>query len=238
MANLIKRLPDSLAELYEFRELLAAENPEFDLLDDLLYQWTQNLFPKTADARGIAFFEDLLDITPLPRDSLDTRRFRVLAKLNSRLPYTEIQLRKMLAAVCGWDGFRLKVEDLVVLVSLTEGNGDKIQAIYEMLLEVIPMNLLIEIHQLLETRLHLRSAAATEMGTSLTLFPLQAKELATAWRGLTAAAARWGVSLTLFPRQMDELRTVLGIHSGASAARTGATVRILPRGPRENTQEG
>lgn len=207
MAKLIDYLPDILTDFYEFRNLLSAEDPEFDRIDDLLYKWRENLFPRTADLEGIERFERLLKIQPIPGDTLESRRFRVIAKLNTRLPYTEIQLRKMLAAICGWEGFTLTVKDLVVLVALTEGSGAKIQIVYEMLREVIPMNLLIEIHQLLRSYMELRVAAATNMGTTLTLFPWQNAALNHDVFLTVAAAFRMGTNLTVFPRMEDALRS-------------------------------
>ena len=64
MANLIEELPDILRDFYEYQELLKAEDPEFDLIDDLLLKWRDNRYPKDADEDGIQFFEDLLDLTP------------------------------------------------------------------------------------------------------------------------------------------------------------------------------
>lgn len=211
MSKLIERLPDILKDFYEYQELMKAQDPEFELIDDLLLKWRENLFPKTADKDGIKFFEDLLNITPLPGDTLEVRRYRVLVKLNTRLPYTEIQLRRMLAAICGWDGFTLTVADLTLLLSLTEQSGSKIRVIYEMLREVVPMNILIEIHQLLNSYGVLYSAAATGMGVTLVLLPWQSGELKGNSGVYSAAAYRLGTALTLFPvsgKGIDEYITV------------------------------
>lgn len=228
MSNLIDRLPDILKDFYEYQELLKAQDPEFDLVDDILYRWSQNLHPKSADADGIAKFEDLLDITPLPGDSLEVRRFRVLTKLNARLPYTEIQLRKMLAAVCGWDGYRLTVADLTVILSLTEQNNDKIRVVYEMLREVIPMNLLIEIHQLLESYGVLYTAAATQIGTTLVILPWQAKALNNDLKIYSGALSRLGTALTLLPKQEKELNTKTKEET-AGALRLGTSLTVFPQ---------
>lgn len=220
MANLIEYLPDILRDFYEYQELFKAENPEFDGIDDLLLKWRDNLFPKTADLDGIEFFEDLLEIVPIPGDTLDVRRYRVIAKLNSRLPYTEIQLRRMLAAVCGWDGFSLTVSDLVVLVSLTEQSGDKIRVIYEMLRETIPMNLLIEIHQLLNSYGILYSAATSQFGVTLVILPWQSKTMERDMDIYSGATMRVGTTLMVFPKNGNDINGLLRI-AAPGVIRTG-----------------
>lgn len=224
MANLIEYLPDILRDFYEYQELFKAENPEFDTIDDLLLKWRDNLFPATADKDGITFFEKMLEIAPLPDDTLDIRRYRVLAKLNSRLPYTEIQLRRMLAAVCGWDGFSLTIADLVVLVSLTEQNGDKIRVIYDMLRETIPMNLLIKIHQLLNSYGVLYSAATTQWGTTLILLPFQHEAIKSEMVVSSGGAIRFGTSLVLFPNSGQDINGILRI-AAPGVIRTGTQMQ-------------
>lgn len=225
MANLIEELPDILRDFYEYQELLKAEDPEFDLIDDLLLKWRDNRYPKDADEDGIQFFEDLLDLTPAPTDTLEERRFRVLTRLNARLPYTEIQLRKMLAAICGWDGFSLTVSELVVLVSLAESSNSKIRIIYEMLLEVIPMNLLIEIHQLLESYGVLYTAAATELGTTLVLYPWQQEALKKDLFINTAAAYRLGTKLEIYPSSGNQIDGYITI-AAPGVIRSGVKIEL------------
>lgn len=224
MANLIEYLPDILRDFYEYQELFKTQNPEFDTIDDLLLKWRDNLFPKTADEDGIKFFEEMLNIEPIPDDTLDIRRYRVLAKLNSRLPYTEIQLRKMLAAICGWDGFTLTVADLVVLVSLTEQSGDKVRVIYEMLRETIPMNLLIEIHQLLNSYGVLYSAATTRWGSTLTILPWQNKSLESNITVSSGGAMRLGTTLMLYPNSGQEINGIIRI-AAPGVIRTGTRMQ-------------
>lgn len=225
MANLIEYLPDILRDFYEYQELFKAENPEFDTVDDSLLKWRDNLFPKTADMDGIKFFEEMLEIEPVPGDTLEVRRYRVIAKLNSRLPYTEIQLRRMMAAVCGWDGFSLTVSDLVVLVSLSEQNGDKIRVIYDMLRETIPMNLLIEIHQLLNSYGILYSGAASQFGVTLVLLPWQNKELEREMGICSGATTRVGTTLMVFPKNGNDINGLLRI-AAPGVIRTGTQLTI------------
>lgn len=148
--KLIEHLPDILRDFYEIENKLNAEDPEFDKIYDVLYRWYQNLSPRTADSDGLSFYEELLNLRPKPGDSLEDRRYRVILKLNTRLPYTEIQLRKMIAALCGWDGFSLEVKDLVVDLKVVEENNKHLHALFEMLRDVLPMNLLFVITQIIE----------------------------------------------------------------------------------------
>lgn len=160
--KLIEHLPDILRDFYEIREKLDAEDPEFDKIYDVLYRWYKNLSPRTADGDGLAFYEELLNLKPKPGDSLEDRRYQVILRLNTRLPYTEIQLRKMIAALCGWDGFELEVTELEVHLKVAEKNNKHLRALFEMLRDVLPMNLLYVLTQIIEYTEKFRVATSAD----------------------------------------------------------------------------
>lgn len=153
--NLIEWLPDALKDFYEFQKKFEAENPEFDFLYDIWVKWRENLFPRTADADGIARFEDLLNIKPLPGDTIEDRRFRVIAKLNSRLPYTEIQLRKILASILGWDNYEMKIEGLELWLWTSISSHSQFRTLLDTLLEIVPENILFRVINRLRSHVQL-----------------------------------------------------------------------------------
>lgn len=147
MANIEKYLPIKFEEIEEFKNLCLAENPEFEKMEIDRNKWLNNKFPTKADLDGIKIFEKILDITPKSFDSLEDRRFRVLSKLNERLPYTWIQLHRMVAAICGWNGYVMTLEDFILMVYLSLDNMNKTQAVLNMLRDVLPMNICIDIEE-------------------------------------------------------------------------------------------
>lgn len=94
-------LPPFLKEFLELREILGAEEPEFQELvkqyDDVL----KDNFIITATERGIARFESTLGIRPDASASLETRRSAVLTKWWDATPYTLRTLKNRIALIQG-----------------------------------------------------------------------------------------------------------------------------------------
>lgn len=171
MADLIKYLPDVYKEFYEYQEMFNAENPEFDLLDSRIKTLENNLFPQSADKSGLSRFEELLGIVPLPTDTLEQRRANVISKLNYRLPYTEIQLRKILAALFGWENYRVSTKDLEAVLSIFEDNRDTIRTTYRFFWDIIPMNMKVQLRQFFQDKLGVKAAASKTFGLTLKINP-------------------------------------------------------------------
>lgn len=93
--------PDILREIKEFVELANTENPELEAVWQATSDLLDDQFIQTATEKGIARREKILKITPYADDSLDDRRFRVLALWNDKLPYTYRVLQNKLNQLCG-----------------------------------------------------------------------------------------------------------------------------------------
>ena len=150
MANIEKYLPSRFQDIEEFMSLCLAEDPEFDNMAKIRVKWLNNKFPREADLDGIKIFEKILELKPLDTDTIEDRRERIIAKLNARLPYTWIQLHRMMAAICGWEGYTLHLEDFVLLVYLSLENNDKIRFVIDLLYEVLPMHIMIRIERAID----------------------------------------------------------------------------------------
>lgn len=216
MANLIKYLPDIYKEFYDYQKMFEAENPEFDLFYQASDKVDNNFFPQTADGKGLGYFEDLLDITPLPTDSLEDRRYRVIARLNQRFPYTEIQLRRMLAELLGWDGYTLTIEDLHAIVNLTEGNNAKLKSLREMLQDVIPMNMIIDVERVVERMQHIRLYSWLEQDATIEILPYQKRNLNFNFQENIYAGSQMARQITIKPYGLNlEQNTFLRLASAS-----------------------
>ena len=79
--------------------LCNTEQREFDRLNTAVDEVLDTQFVSTAGERGIARYEKIFGITPMDTDTLDERRFRVLAKINAQLPFSIRRLRQQLSTV-------------------------------------------------------------------------------------------------------------------------------------------
>ncbi len=145
IVNLIEYYPEFLQEVYEYKAITDAQNPEFNLLYKRLTSLENNLLPLSAEEHGVEIYEKWLNIPSNPYLTLDERKGNILAKLNETLPYTEIRLQKMLAAICGWGHFTYKRTGAYVQVLLDPTVGDKGISVYRMLDRVLPLNLYFDV---------------------------------------------------------------------------------------------
>lgn len=124
--KLINYLPFVVRDYAEFKGITGAEQPEFELAwaaaDDLL----SNQFIHTAGNLGLSRWEKILEITPKGTDTLNDRRFRILARLNEELPYTLPQLRVILESLCGPGNFSADVTDYTLLVKVGVAGKEKL----------------------------------------------------------------------------------------------------------------
>lgn len=136
-------LPPILLKTYEFPLLCDTEQPEIDRLRDAADAVLDAQFISTAGETAIARYEKIFGITPMDTDTLDERRFRVLAKINAQLPFSVRRLRQQLATLCGDDGYKLEVNGgkytLSVKVALTAKRNQ--QAVEELLADIVPANM-------------------------------------------------------------------------------------------------
>lgn len=145
IVNLIEYYPEFLREVKEYQAITDAENPEFNLLYKRLTSLDNNLLPGSAELHGIEIYENWLNITSNPYLTLEERRANILAKLNETLPYTEIRLQKMLAAIVGWGHFTYKREGAFVQVILDPEYHILAGSVCQMLERVLPLNLYFEV---------------------------------------------------------------------------------------------
>lgn len=125
--ELIDYLPDFLKEFREFKELMRAEQPEIELLWNYIDKVLNDYFIEDARESGIKRFETILSIKPKDTDSLEDRRFRIMARWNEQLPYTMNVLRMQLEKLCGADGYKVELKNneytLIVRVALVAKNN-------------------------------------------------------------------------------------------------------------------
>ena len=136
-------LPSILLKTYEFPLLCDTEQREFDRLNTAVDEVLDAQFVSTAGERGIERYEQIFSIVPQDTDTLDERRFRVLAKINAQLPFSIRRLRQQLSTLCDEDGYRMEIDGgrytLTVKVALTAKRNQ--QAVEELLADIVPANM-------------------------------------------------------------------------------------------------
>jgi len=156
--NILNYLPDFIKEFREFKMLAEAENPELLTIRETFDNVMHDQFVKDSTENGVKSWEKILKISPKGSDMLEDRKFRILASLNEKLPYTYIKLEQLLASLCGDMGYSLKLLNnaytLVVRVALTAKSN--FEEVKKLLQRTIPANMIIDLSLLYNQHLLLK----------------------------------------------------------------------------------
>ena len=145
MLDIKEYFPDVLKDVREFNMLDKAETPELKSLYECIAEVLDNGFIETAKEKGVARAEKIVGLSPRATDTLEERKFNVLAKYNEDLPYTVTKLNELLSILCGEKGYHLEINNsefkLTVKVELTSKKSKT--SVEELLERVMPVNMVL-----------------------------------------------------------------------------------------------
>ncbi len=139
--------PAIMKEVREFRYLAQAENPELTALWQEIQNAIDDQFIRDATVNGVARREKMLKITPFASDTLDERKFRLLARYNEDIPYTVPNLKNQLANICGANGYWLNILNNVftIIVKVELVAKRDLETVRELLERMVPQNMIIDL---------------------------------------------------------------------------------------------
>lgn len=111
----------------------------------------KDLFIGTATKNGIARREKLYSIIPKDTDTLEDRRYRVLAKENSEIPYTIRSLKRKLETLCGENGVTIELTEEKITVKVALARKGMYEDTAKMLEEIVPLNIIVNCLQMYNT---------------------------------------------------------------------------------------
>ena len=136
---LIEYLPPIVSKIREIKEICAAEQPEFDLLEKQVDQILANMFILLADKEGIERFEQELNITPKPTDTLEDRRLNVLSRANK----SKVTTALIISIISNYSAATELIKDFDndELTIVLNADASSLQTVYGVLDEKIPLNI-------------------------------------------------------------------------------------------------
>lgn len=142
--SLLSYLPPMLREIKEYQAITEAEQPEIDAVFSAIFSAPDERSPQTASEIGISIWENLFDITPIPSDTLEDRRFKVrsIMRDDSKMNYS-VMVEK-LTALCGAGCFEViyRPDEYYLEVRIALISKNVKTQVLEMLDEDIPANFL------------------------------------------------------------------------------------------------
>ncbi len=107
--RLIEYLPEFLQGIREYKEIFRVEDIEIDKLKEELEKILTEAVVTTAKDYGLERYEGIYGITNDEED-IEARRFKILSKINNRLPYSLNWLRDKLNTTVGKDNYTIDVD--------------------------------------------------------------------------------------------------------------------------------
>lgn len=151
------------------REIMSAEEPEFQTLVEQCDGIMNDNFITTATARGITRFEQMLKITPSTGASLESRRSAIMTRWWDVIPYTIRGLKNRIATIQGNDNVQISFSEenpyLIQIVTRLETAGQVDDLAY-ILQTMLPANLEVASSNRLEG--DLETILSYGMGASVT----------------------------------------------------------------------
>ena len=148
--NLRQYWIDEIKKTKEFQAIANTEEYELLRLENAIQALIDDQFIETATETGIARREKVLKIQPFADDSLDSRRFRINALWNNKLPYTYRQFIKRLSNLVGETGFAVsrEVGEYTITVKISLGVKRMLDDANKLVRNVVPANMIISVELL------------------------------------------------------------------------------------------
>lgn len=145
--DVMSYLPPILQDYKELKEIAAMENPILSYLWQIIEDETNNQFIATINRNGADRYEHMLKIASSSADTIETRRFRILAKYNDQAPYTRITLKRILDSLLGEGEYELTVSpsEKFVKIRIALTLSSMVKAVTDLLERITPQNMVLDI---------------------------------------------------------------------------------------------
>lgn len=151
--NILDYLPDVFKGVKEIQVHASTENPELAKLWDAVENAYNDQFLYTMGENGIKRWEKILKILPMGTDNLEDRRFRIINRLNTQLPYTYRMLESHLIQMCGKDGYTMSYDKdtFTLTIKIALGSKKQYNEVLQLVNQMIPANIVLDYDLLYNT---------------------------------------------------------------------------------------
>lgn len=182
--KLMEYWPPQLREVLDFQQIAGALQPEVDALWQAVGDVARNLFIATLTEAGVAHWEKIFKVNPLPGESLEERRQRVGMLYANQMPYTYRRMLQYLQSVDSGTTATIRYAEYVVDVYLPQGVQHHKPTLEKTLRAMLPANM--EIH--FSSGYALEAHAGAAQAHNYAYFNLNRKMTWTMWN---AAGKAW-----------------------------------------------
>lgn len=171
--DLWQYLPPFLKDFKELKDLLSAEQPEFQTLAGELDALRDDFFIETASEKAIGRYEKFLKIRPEINETLESRRANVLSRWYDGLPYTVRALKKRISVLQGNDNVNISFDDndpFHILIETNMEQPGQVDNLIYILETMLPANLYYSSQNMIRGTVNLALGGAIGSSMTGTLF--------------------------------------------------------------------
>ncbi|WP_010292188.1 putative phage tail protein [Clostridium senegalense] len=203
--KLIDFLPSKIANIAEFKEIMNAEDIEFDSIESMQLKILKENFIDTATDYGISKRESLYKIKPDKKnESLDFRRLRLKNRKMDKMPITHRALEQKLETLFGEDNYKVEVQndDYLVKVFINTFDWNAFNEITDNFRNIIPCNMILKSSLVQKIKSNIYFGACTTIGEELTIYPWSPKSIESKGTVKFALGSNTGVeNITIYPKE-------------------------------------
>ncbi|GAA0124778.1 DUF2313 domain-containing protein [Clostridium sp. CTA-19] len=203
--KLIDFLPSKIANIAEFKEIMNAEDIEFDSIESMHLKILKENFIDTATDYGISKRESLYKIKPDKKnESLDFRKLRLKNRKMDKMPITHRALEQKLETLFGEDNYKVEVQndDYLVKVFINTFDWNAFNEITDNFRNIIPCNMILKSSLVQKIKSNIYFGACTTIGEELTVYPWSPKSIESKGTVKFALGSNTGVeNITIYPKE-------------------------------------
>jgi hypothetical protein len=146
--NLIDYLPPVERDVAEFEAILTtAEQPEVSSAWGDVDNLMNDQFILDATENGVARFEKIMKIVPKATETLDSRKFTLLARASEQAPFTIITLKRQLETLCGEGNYEVTrdVATKILHVKIGLAASSEFSEVQLLLERIVPADMVIDL---------------------------------------------------------------------------------------------
>ncbi len=166
--KLIEYLPDFLRNIKEFREITNTEEISINTLKDEINKVLQEIVINTASSYGLERYEKIFQIKNDTND-VTQRRFKLLSKINNRVPYSYNWLVEKLDTTLGKGNYILNIDcnKYSIKIEVAYLFQDVAEILNKDLREQLPANLIIVVNLFMTENMNTNYAISIHTGDFL-----------------------------------------------------------------------
>ncbi|CAL83280.1 DUF2313 domain-containing protein [Clostridium botulinum] len=203
--KLINFLPPQISDIEEFKNIMATENVELELIEKGQERILKENFIDTATDYGIKHKEQLFKIrADLVNDTLEFRKLRIKNRKMDKMPITQRSLEHKLKTLFGEGNYKVEVlnDEYVLKVEINTFDWSMFNEIIDNFRYIIPCNMMLNSTLVQKISTSIYYASAITSGEEITVYPWMPKDITSKGKVNIAMGSNTGVeNITIYPRK-------------------------------------